>query len=162
MAIKRVKFKDIKGYEGKYAVSDSGEVYSYWSDRLLAKSIQNKGYNYVSLWNGKADKHLLHRLVADAFIGGIEGMQVNHIDSDRLNNNLDNLELVTPKENQAHAAKYGSLRNIRKPVMSLKNGFGIVYPFLLDVASNGFTPTHVSKCARGINKTHGGYAWNYL
>jgi predicted transcriptional regulator len=54
----------------------------------------------------------VHRLVAEVFIGNIGSMHINHIDRNRKNNNLENLELVTIKENNIHSAKLGARINV--------------------------------------------------
>jgi len=111
--------KDIKGYEGYYQVDSNGVVYGVeryvkkWDGiRKIEKSIlkegtTNCGYVRVNLCkNGKNKKHSVHRLVATAFIPNPENKPcVNHIDGNKKNNKLENLEWVTHKENTNHAVK---------------------------------------------------------
>lgn len=112
-------WKDIKGYEGLYQVSNFGRVRSidryvshpksgmlYLKGRPMSLSIRN-GYSVVSLnKNGKATSHLVHRLVAVAFIENIENKpQVNHKNGVKDDNNISNLEWVTASENSIHAYK---------------------------------------------------------
>ena len=110
-------WKDIKGYEGLYQVSDSGRVRSV--DRvekcgtfvrkrkgIILKEIINRGgYCQVNLTkDGVGHTKEIHRIVATAFIPNPLGLpQVNHIDCDKTNNSIDNLEWVTVDENTAHA-----------------------------------------------------------
>ena len=113
----------IKGYEELYEVSDTGEVRSV--DRVLSVTNQKeklfKGrvllqtmnkqvqYKQVSLWKeNKGTSYYVHRLVAEAFIPNPESKpEVNHIDGNRQNNHIFNLEWVTSGENSLHASKTG-------------------------------------------------------
>ena len=113
----------VKGYEELYEVSDTGEVRSV--DRVLSVTNQKerlfKGrvllqtmnkqvqYKQVSLWKeNKGTSYYVHRLVAEAFIPNPESKpEVNHIDGNRQNNHISNLEWVTSGENSLHASKIG-------------------------------------------------------
>lgn len=106
-------WKDIKGYEGIYQVSNKGNVKSLkrivktWNayktlyDRLLKAYTSKNGYLHVVLRKDNVAKNYnVHRLVAEAFIPNTENKsQVNHIDEDKTNNCVYNLEWCTPKEN---------------------------------------------------------------
>lgn len=103
--------KWIKGYEGAYAVSDTGEVYSYKRSQRkgLSQSVNTSGYKKVLLSShGAVSCALVHRLVADTFIPNIHNKKyVNHIDGDKQNNTVSNLEWCTQSENQQHAWNNG-------------------------------------------------------
>jgi hypothetical protein len=77
--------------------------------RVVAVQKSKAGYLRVELWDkGRGKKHSIHRLLAEAFIPNPEGKpQVNHIDGDKTNNALSNLEWVTQSENQKHAYEAG-------------------------------------------------------
>lgn len=104
-------WRDIPGFEGKYQVSVDGQVRSITKGKngrkpgLIFGKVSTKGYHSVSLrHNDQATHHSVHRLVMLAFVGLCPpGMQVNHIDGNKLNNNLSNLEYVTPGQNIQHA-----------------------------------------------------------
>ena len=103
-------WKEIPNYEGKYMVSDQGNVKSLnfnrtGKERLLKQTPGGDGGSYlrVSLWKDNRSKHYkVHQLVSMAFLGHVPcGMDivVDHIDNDSLNNNLNNLQLITAREN---------------------------------------------------------------
>lgn len=85
--------KDIKNYEGIYAITENGEVWSYKSKKFLKPKTKASGYLEVTLCKeGIKKSHLVHRLVAEAYIPNPEGLpQVSHIDESRDNNNVNNL-----------------------------------------------------------------------
>ena len=101
--------KDIDGYEGMYKVDEAGNVYSVWKQEFKDVTIGRGGYPTVSLWkNGKGTTKTLHRLVAIAFIPNPHNKpQVNHIDGDKTNSLVENLEWVTVEENMKHAFDTG-------------------------------------------------------
>jgi hypothetical protein len=113
------QWKDIKGYEGLYQVSNLGRVKSlpkisgccFQSEMLIKPHKDHKGYLYVGLCkNAKYKYFKVHRLVADAFILNPDHKPfINHINYDKANNNVSNLEWVTAKENSQW-----SLENNRK------------------------------------------------
>lgn len=111
-------WKDIKGYEGLYQISNKANVKSL--DRNVKNSrnesfktiksktkkscLDSKGYLYVSLWKNNKGKNVrIHRMIIQAF-KGYSDLFVNHIDGNKLNNSLDNLEYVTQRENLTHGA----------------------------------------------------------
>lgn len=101
-------WRDIKGYEGKYQVSSWGRVRG--ANGILTPYKTSKGYLKVGLCNGGrcSDKKRVHRLVAAAFIPNPYGLpQVNHLDGNKENNSVTNLEWCTNQQNMNHA------RNLR-------------------------------------------------
>lgn len=117
-------WKDIKGYEGLYQVSNLGRVKSLkkWdvnireyvdTEYILSPSSNGKGYLIVGLRKGTTRKnHYVHRLVASAFVEKPEGCNyVNHIDFDTQNNIATNLEWCTQKDNIHHSAHRMRHRN---------------------------------------------------
>lgn len=109
------KWKDIVGYEGIYEVSNKGRVRRLFKgtkgtlDRIVKGQTSPHGYHRVQLtFNGKIKYLFAHRLAALSFIDNPENKPfVNHIDGNKLNNNIENLEWVTGKENNIHAIKMG-------------------------------------------------------
>lgn len=100
--------KTIMGFE-EYLITTCGKVWSLKSKRFLKNQTDRYGYYYVHLQTkGKEKKYKIHRLVALAYIPNPENKpQVNHIDGNKLNNSVSNLEWVTAKENTEHAWKTG-------------------------------------------------------
>ena len=111
--------KDIKGYEGLYAITSCGKVWSYQSKRFLLPYKNNKGYLFVKLSKGGIRKaYSIHRLVALNYIPNPENKeQVNHKDENKENNCINNLEWMTNYEN----CHYGT-RNQRVS-QTLKNRY---------------------------------------
>lgn len=110
------QWKVVKGFEN-YLVSSLGNVKTINGKLKKVVYDSKNDYGYVELWkNNKGKKFRIHRLVAETFIPNTLGKeQVNHIDGDKKNNCVSNLEWVTPKENIRHAIendlssiKYGS------------------------------------------------------
>lgn len=113
-------WKDVKNYEGTYQVSNLGRVKSLsridFSGRqrgevILRLKNPRKRYPYVILYKyGKSKTYYVHRLVASHFIENIRNKpEVNHIDGNKENNCVDNLEWVDRKENSIHAYRNGLL-----------------------------------------------------
>lgn len=98
------KMKDIKGYEGHYAITSCGKVWSYKSKKFLKIRKQRNGYLYVFLSKDGIEKWFsIHHLVADAYIPNPENKpEVDHIDRDKSHNYVGNLRWVSHSENQTN------------------------------------------------------------
>lgn len=139
-------WKPIKGYEGLYEVSDLGRVkslprYNFKTIRILKPYVNKRnGYVYVQLCKKNRPRiYRLHRLVYEAFHGvDISGYDVNrqidHVNGDKADNRLDNLELVTQSENVKRAFANGQIRKVTKKVICLDDGE--VYDSLKDAAAS--------------------------
>lgn len=125
-------WKDIKGYEGLYQVSNFGRLRSLKKHNISKKKHKKnckilkigehrQGYKTIMLSkDGKQKGYLVHRLVAEAFIRNEKSKpEVNHIDADKANNCVSNLEWVTAKENSIHATRLG-IKNTKKAVEKIK------------------------------------------
>lgn len=98
--------RDVKGYEGLYAVTSCGRVWSYKSKRFLQPKEQKSGYLSVGLYlNNKRKFYSIHRLVAEAYIPNPAALpQVNHIDEVKSNNYVNNLEWCDAQYNKAYSS----------------------------------------------------------
>ena len=155
-----MKFRDYN----KYDVYEDGRIYSYKSKKFLKPGTSTSGYQIVSLSNneGEIKKYQLHRVVYETFSGEPipEGLQVNHIDECKTNNHINNLNLMTCKEN----INWGSANERRsKKVGAFKYG-NLVFTFqsTQDAGRQGFTQSSVAACCRGERKKHKGFEWRYL
>lgn len=113
--------KDIKNFEGLYAINKNGQVWSYPKMNGPAKRVGHwlkpylhNGYLYNTLCkNSKYKTRLTHRLVAETFISNdFNKKEVNHTNGNKLDNRINNLEWVTPSENSQHAYAMGLSRHI--------------------------------------------------
>ena len=98
-----MRWVSVRGFEGFYEVSDSGEVRRHCG--AVLKQHSANGYRHVTLCrHGKSKSFSVHRLVLEGFISEIpKGMHSNHINSKRDDNRLENLEIVTPWQNSQHS-----------------------------------------------------------
>ena len=114
-------WKDVPDWEDYYEVSDSGKVRNKITGHIIKEKSNRGGYVRVTLYKKPLRKrYLLHRLVMLVFCGE-SGLEVNHKDSNKLNNSLNNLEYVTRKENELHCRKFGSKNSLYRPFIVIFN-----------------------------------------
>ncbi len=157
-------WKDIEGYEGLYQVSSFGRVKKVTTGRILKGGKHAKGYLLVGLYkNNIRSSKTIHRLVAEAFIPNPENKpEVNHIDENKTNNSLDNLEWMTTKENTNHGTRN---KRMSIPIIATNLKTGEVEDFY---GSNecarqlGLQASHITDVLKGRRKQTGGFTFKYL
>lgn len=170
------KWKQIKGYEGLYEVSSYGRVrsikreikrkdklfggYNYIEDRILSAG-SNNGYKMVVLYdkNGKHKTYSVHKLVAKAFIPNPHKFKtINHLDENRSNNRVENLEWCTQKNN----VRYSQTKTVL--ASNIKTGEKRYYSALSDVEKDGFDISNVAKICRKEygRKSSKGWRFEYV
>lgn len=194
-------WKQVKGYEGYYEVSTFGNVKRICSfrkngasgyiqpEKLLKKTFRSLDFNVYTCVHlsilGKSKVINIHRLVAEAFIENKYNLpQVNHIDGDKSNNYVSNLEWCTAKENSIHAVKVIKIKkntsglklghlstiknnlNITNGTLIFKN-YNEIISFIkthqkyADVKKHT-VQTHVRGCCLGRCKSAFGFKWEYI
>ncbi len=191
-------WKDIEGYEGKYQVSNLGGVRSldrkignyFRKGKVLKPRACRNGYLLVNLYNKYSirEAKLVHRLVANAFILNQKNkLEVNHIDGNKHNNTIENLEWCTSSENKKHAIRTGlkperfkgqfgkgknnwmyRRRGKDNPCSKIVIQYNREMNRIAEYGSTceaerktGICSTNIAKCCRGGAKTAGGYIWRY-
>ncbi len=178
-------WKDIKGYEGYYQVSNLGRVkslkrkaslgrgyYRIITNRIMRIHKNNYGYEKISLSkNGKDKECSVHGLVAKTFLTNPENKRtINHIDGNKVNNHVSNLEYATDKENIAHAIRTGLTdryflrdnRYVDKIVSQYTLQGEFIKKYDTQLQAQKFTGIHnsaISRVRRGKAKSAGGYLW---
>lgn len=160
-------WKKIKNHSN-YSVSDEGFVRNDKTGKILKPVPTKNGYLRVGL-NGKL--YRVHRLVADAYISNPDNYeQINHIDGDKTNNRVSNLEWCTCSQNIIHAYKNGlktiDYENIKepKPILQLSLDGKVINRFdkMIDVNKKlGYDVSNITKVCKGKRKTAYGYKWQY-
>lgn len=174
-------FKDIKDLEGKYQVSNFGNILSLnyhrsGKPKLMKLSDNGNGYLKVCLSkDGKQKMFKVHRLVAETFIPNPENLpQVNHIDENKENNRVDNLEWCSLEYNNNYGTRNERIgktisklqineQNKSKKVLqfSLTGEFICEWPSTAECGRNGFNQGHVAACCRGKKPQYKGFRWEY-
>lgn len=137
-------WKDVVGYEGLYQVSNLGRVKSLYSNHhILSQHNNGNGYLYVNISiGGKTCKKYVHRIAVEAFLGDLNGFEVNHIDKCKTNNKISNLEICTRAYNMAYSKE--DIRNIVNRECYMYDEKGIFvreYKSITEAAKdNGLTP----------------------
>ena len=163
------EWKDIKEYEGIYQISNFGrirKISKYVKDgieyirneKLLKGQIREKGYITVTLTkNGKSKHYRVHRLVAIHFIPNPYNYdQVNHLDKNKQNNRVDNLEWCNNEQNCRH----GFAKKVKRTDM-FTNEIKY-YDALSDVKNDGFDMGRVSLCCHGRQDVYKCCYWQFV
>lgn len=181
------RWRDIPSLNGKFEASVTGLIRNKKSGLYRKPYINDSGYLCVGIYDsekGQSVQHRVHRLVAEAFIPNPDGKRtVNHIDGNKLNNCVENLEWATHKENLSHARKIGLVvvtdRQRKAASENLKKNRLLAHPkkrcFLVDYVGHKMEfpsiraaacfvdgdPSGIVHCCQGKRKTYKGFKWGY-
>ena len=176
-------WRDVKGYEGLYQVSNLGRVKSLGNsktrkERILKNAKNTTGYLQVNLCKeAKAKATKIHRLVAQAFIGDIpKGMVINHINGIKTDNRVENLEICTCSHNIKEAfrlglekppflGKFGEANKTARKITQLDLQGNVINHFYGTLEAERETKVNaigIWFCLKGKRKTAGGYRWEYF
>lgn len=165
-------WKDITGYEGLYQISSEGRVkslnYNRTGKEKILKAILDKyGYCFVILCkNNKIKKYSIHRLVAQAFIPNPDNLpQVNHINENKTDNRVENLEWCTAEYNHNYGTRNDRIaKALSKPVLqfSKTDEFIKKWNSIMDIKRElNISHQNISKCCLGKIKTAYKFKWGY-
>lgn len=169
-------WKNIKGYENIYQVSNLGNVrriYANKKTKILRPSLNKSGYLYVCICEkGKKKLFRVHKLVALAFLGDIpDNLEINHINGIKTDNRKDNLEYVSRSYNLIHAyeneLEKRQFNNEKKSKIvyqyDLNNNFIKAWESLCEIQRQlKFAKTNISKCCNKKIHTAYGYRWTFV
>jgi len=155
-------WKDIKDYEGIYQVSNLGRVKNFKKRYIRKFRMDKDGYYQLNLCkNGIVKTFKAHRLVALAFINKPRELNIiNHIDENKINNSIDNLEWCNRAYNNTYGSRYSRLtRAIYKKELKTEKILE-KYESIIDASKKcGIDNTSISKCLSGSTKSAGGFLW---
>ena len=169
-------YKDIKDLEGLYQVSNFGNIlslnyYRSGKPKLLKPSKTKNGYLLVTLYkNRKRKSYKVHQLVAEHFIPNTDNLpEINHIDEDKTNNRVDNLEWKSHKGNCNHGTRNerivkANTNGKRSKIVlqfTLSGEFIREWKSAHDCGRNGFNQGNIISCCNGKLKSHKGFIWRY-
>ena len=175
-----MKWRNVVGYDGLYEVSSDGVVRSLprvchkmegkvlkeyiYLGKVLTPSSDRKGYQKVKLYKGgKGKVKFVHRLVLEAFRSNHQRLpQINHINEDKSDNRLCNLEWCSASYN----VNYGKRnKTLEKPVEQMKKDRVVIGVFKSTCEASrktGVNQRNISQNCLGKRKSAGGYIWHYL
>ena len=161
-------YKDIQGYEGKYQISNLGNVYSLITNKILKPRLTLDGYYQVDLCKNGVKKHLyIHRLVAQSFLDNPKNYKiVNHKDENSMNNIVSNLEWC----NSTYNNNYGNCKRKISEANSIKiNQYDMDGNFIKQwLGINNIerclkiNKGNICMCCKGKRNNAGGHKWKYM
>lgn len=161
------EWRDVKGYEGLYQISSLGRLRQIKFNHYLSPFISRGYFRYIMSKEGKKQKQLAHRLVAEAFLPNPLNLpQINHKDENKLNNDVSNLEWCTAQYNSTYGTRLQRISAIKsQKVMMLDavtNECIASFKSATEAATLlGLHQGHISQVCLGDRRTTGGYKWRY-
>ena len=160
--------KDIKGFEGRYTISNLGIVRSLLTGKIMKPYVTKFGYARVNLRIAHSrdyKSYFVHRLVASAFLENKDNLaEVNHKDCNRLNNKVDNLEWMSKEDNIRYSFTHGNASNKGLKNPNAKLDLNDIKAIRSLKATNRFYDTQIAKLFRvsssAINKIVNNEIWS--
>lgn len=172
------EWRDIAGHEGWYQVSSDGQVKSLKRvipikggtrtvrERIMRPKRCGAGYLAVTLLPERQNFYI-HRLVAEAFIGPArKGYEVNHIDENKENNSVKNLEWIPKRDNLLHGTRNSRCaakgREASRKIVAMQDGIAkMEFTSMREAERRGFSRRRIHDCCEGIATQHKGFQWAY-
>lgn len=162
--LKKYGMRDVVGYEGRYAVTSCGKVWSYRSGKFLIQKLDKHGYYQVGLYDEDGKQHwlLVSRLVAKAYMENPDNLpDVSHLDECSVHNWLRNLKWASREENcnmPLHKIRLAQARNNDTYYICIETN--MTYRTAKEAAeATGADESSILKCCNGQRKTAGNYHW---
>ena len=158
----------VVGFEN-YLITKTGEIYSCKTGKYMKNHTDKQGYLYTMLTNEKGQ--LCHKknhiAVAEAFLPNLDNLPlVNHLDGNKQNPSVDNLEWDTYSGNTQHAYDNGLIRKNWKPMVRIDPGTmeQVYFRNVTEAVqeTKNASQTGISKACNGRSKTHAGFLWKYV
>lgn len=151
-------WRDIDGLENQYAISTKGRVRNIRTGRILAGTYNNDGYKYVIL---KGKGHTVHRLMALTFLDNPNNLpQVNHIDEDKRNNDISNLEWCSKSDNVSHSIhnQYCKIKQLDKDGNLIR-----IWDSIKQIECElGYFMSNIVNACKGKRRSAYNFQWQYL
>lgn len=171
-----VEWRDVPSYEGLYEVNNLGQIRNKRTGLNLKYGINHGGYFVTFLYKDKHQRktHLVHRIVCMTFKDNPQNLpQVNHINMNKQDNRVENLEWCTQSYNIKHSFENGGREHNKKMLLMANhkevwckdlNGRTIKKYFSLSEAARetGCNVSNISACCHGRVKSLGGYKWELV
>lgn len=174
-----MQLKDIPGYQGLYKISTIGQVFSIKSNKFKSQETDKDGYKKITLYdNGRSKRFFVHRLVALTYLQNPQNKtQIDHIDTNRSNNSVNNLRWATRLQNRNNSkslqnyakidyrtnlGKTGKLAKNSKPILCVQLN-KVYYGCMQAQRQLGVDHRHIQDVLHGRarRKRAGGYHWVY-
>lgn len=170
-------WRSVKDYEGLYEMTTMGRVRNSMTGQVLRPEKTTNGYLRITLTkNGIHKRYLVHRLVAQVFPDLVswtedakgkpfEELTVNHLNEDKSDNRVENLQWCPLKYNIDYGTRNERMAKSKSKTVYQKTLDGQlvkVWPSTMECERNGFYHSAVSNCCMGIYSQYKGFKWSYI